>query len=266
MRIEEALRWAQERLRDVAERPLLEAEILLSHAIGEERVYLHTHPRKVIDTTLFRRWVERRALHEPIEYIVGEVSFYGESFLIEPGVLIPRPETEILIDEVAKRLEGEERVAEIGVGSGVIAITLAKMFPKLQITATDINPKALSLAKKNMDRFGVHIDLVHTSFLDGVKGEFDVIVSNPPYIRKGYPLAKNVAMYEPKEALFGGERGEETLLRIIDIFYASEAKMLACEIGYDQKEVIEAYIKEGSCTFYKDLAGFYRGFILRREK
>ena len=271
MRIDEALRAAKGRLKSVAQRPLLEAEILLAHLLGKSRVYLHAHGKERLNDEELKRFfalVQRREAYEPIEYITSRVSFYGEEFYIEPGVLIPRPETELLVDEVAKELRGDEKVAEIGVGSGVISIMLKKLFPKLQITATDISQKALAVAAKNATKHGVELELVHTSFLDGVDGTFEVIVSNPPYIKKGVPLEPNVAEYEPHEALFGGEEGDEILRDIIDLFFASNAKVLACEIGYDQKGKIEKYLEKFGATarFYKDLAGHDRGFVLKKER
>ena len=271
MRIDEALEIAKKRLRGVAQRPLFEAQILLSHLLGKDRVYLHAHGEERLDAKTFEaffRAVERRAANEPIEYITGNVSFYGKLFYIEPGVLIPRPETELLVDEVAKELRGNERVVEIGVGSGVIAIMLKKLFPKLSITATDISQKALMLAAKNAKKHGVMLELVHTSFTDGLKDDFDVIVSNPPYIKRGEKLEPNVAEYEPHEALFGGEEGDEVLRSIIDRFFASNAKILACEMGYDQKEKIENYLRRfgARARFYKDLAGLDRGFVVRKDE
>ncbi len=189
-------------------------------------------------------------------------------FFITPGVLIPRPETELLIDEVAKEMRGKERVAEIGVGSGVISTCLKLKFPNLSITATDISEQAISCASKNFKKFDVNVELMHTSMLDGVAKEFDVIVSNPPYIAKDFPLERNVALYEPHDALFGGEEGEEMLLALIELFLEKQAKILACEMGFDQKAKIEKFLQakgfQGLVRFYKDLAGLDRGFILKK--
>ena len=269
MKIDDALSLGRKELEDVAERPLLEAEILLSHALGKERVYLHAHSKDKVDVSHYLTFLRRRKEHEPIEYITQKVSFYGMEFFITSGVLIPRPETEILIDEVAKELTGTEKVAEIGVGSGVISAILKRKFPALSISATDISAEAISCAATNFRNLGLDIELFHTSMLDNVTKEFDVIVSNPPYIAKDFPLEKNVAMYEPHEALFGGEEGEEILLSIIDLFLQKSTKIVACEMGFDQKVKIESYLKRkefrGSVRFYKDLAGLDRGFILKKD-
>ncbi|BCD60248.1 release factor glutamine methyltransferase [Nitratiruptor sp. YY08-10] len=268
MTIAEALQKARQKLSKVVQRPLLEAEILLCYAIKKDRIYLHTHPEEEFESRYFFELVQRRLAHEPIEYITGSVSFYGKEFYIQKGVLIPRPETEILIDEVSKELKGNEAVAEIGVGSGVISAILKMKFPALKITATDISEHAIFCAKKNFRRYNLDIELIKTSLLDGVDKRFDVIVSNPPYIAKGFELEPNVVNYEPHEALFGGEKGDELLKQIIDLFLASDAKILACEMGFDQKDTIKNYVqnkKEITIRFFNDLAGLDRGFIMQRR-
>jgi len=210
--------------------------------------------------------VARRERHEPMEYITGWVSFYGERFFVEPGVLIPRPETELLVDALLPHLRRGDRIGEIGVGSGVVSIMLKKLSPSIEVVATDINPKAIDLARKNARLHGVAIDLRHASMLDGV-GEVDLIVSNPPYVSASYPLERGVALYEPREALIGGERGDEFVKRVIDLFFESGARLLACEIGYDQMESLKEYIgSRGDLRFYRDWAGFWRGFVLCKER
>ncbi len=264
MRIDEALQEAMKMLRDV-ERPRLEAEILLAHILGKERIYLHAHPDAMIEAEPFFALVRRRAEGEPVEYLTGKVSFYGEEFHITPGVLIPRPETEILVEKVAKELRGTERVAEIGTGSGVIAIMLKKLLPDLQIIATDINPKAIELAKKNAALHDVEIEFRLASYIEGITEPIDAIVSNPPYIKRGYKLPKSVR-YEPQNALFGGEEGDEVLRRIVTIFADSDAKLLACEMGYDQRAPMQVFMRSLGLEpkFYRDLAGLDRGFIVRK--
>ena len=255
-------------LKKIADRPLLEAQILLAHYLKRDRVFLHAHPKTLIEEEGYFELVNRRAHFEPIEYITAKVSFYSEEFFIEPGVLIPRPETEILIDKVSQKIGGNERVAEIGVGSGVISIVLKLKFPNITMVATDINPKAIALAKKNAKKFGVQIDCYHTSYLDGIDGDVDIIVSNPPYIKEGEKLPKPLD-FEPKEALFGGRSGDEVLKNIIDRFFASSAKVLACEMGYDQKEAIAKYLQKYrgfTIEFYQDLAGLDRGFVIERMR
>lgn len=268
--IAEALKWAKERLRKSCERPQLEAELLLAYHLKKERIYLIAHGHDVVgNIENYQKLIQRRAKHEPYEYIVGSASFYDIHLKVEPGVLIPRPETEILIDHVAEIIEKEKikKIAEIGVGSGAISIVLARKFPQLKIIATDICNTPLKVAKENIERFGLskQIQLYKSNLIDLVSEPVELVVSNPPYIAEDFLLESNVVDYEPKEALFGGRVGDELLKQIIVDVKNRGIKWLACEMGYDQKEPILAFVNEigvKSIKFYKDLAGFDRGFML----
>ncbi len=268
--LKEALKWATAQLTESCERPQFEAELLLAHHLGRERIYLMMHSDDPVeDFAGFEALVQRRAAHEPYEYIVGEASFYDIYLKVAPGVLIPRPETELLIDEAAKMIAREHitSIAEIGVGSGAISVVLARQFPNLKIIATDICDAPLRIAGENVEKFGLHeqVTLRKSNLLDEVNENVELVVSNPPYIAEDFMLEKNVADYEPKEALFGGRVGDELLRQIILDVKARGVKWLACEMGYDQKEPIQAFINEvgvKSVRFYKDLAGFDRGFVI----
>ncbi|MRI83076.1 MAG: peptide chain release factor N(5)-glutamine methyltransferase [Nitratiruptor sp.] len=271
MRIDEALELGRQRLRLVAERPLLEAQILLGHLLQRSRTFLHAHPEYMLspqEEEAFLQALQRRMAHEPIEYITQEVSFFAETFAIWPGVLIPRPETERLVEELLGELEGRERVAEVGIGSGVISLTLKRLMPGLTIWGSDIDPKAVELARYNQKRLGVEVEFVEASYLEGAPDPIDVIVSNPPYIAPDYPLPPSIAQYEPSQALFGGAGGVEVIRKLIDLFTEGEATILGCEMGYDQRSWVEGYLEEigfqGRCRFFQDLAGWDRGFILRK--
>jgi len=267
--IKEALLKASSLLKEVADRPFLEASILLCHLLKKDRIYLALNEDKELkEWDEYFKLVKRREKHEPIEYITNKVSFYSRTFHIERGVLIPRPETEILVEkslEILKRFPSYESVAEIGVGSGAVSVSLALSKKNIKITATDISMKALKCAKINAEKFKVanRIRFVKTSYLEGIKQNFDIIVSNPPYIRNDFKVDKNL-LYEPKEALFGGERGDEILKEIV-ILAKERTKHLVCEMGYDQKDSMESFFKENDIknySFYKDLSGFDRGFII----
>ena len=270
MIVKEALSWAKELLKEVCERPQFEAELLLAYHLKQDRIYLVMHEsKKVDDLKTFQELIARRAKNEPYEYIVGEASFYDIELKVESGVLIPRPETEILIDLVATIIEKEQinSIAEIGVGSGAISIVLARKFPNLCIIATDICDTPLRVAKKNSDFFELskQIEFRKSNLIDEVSESVELVVSNPPYIAEDFLLESNVVDYEPKEALFGGRVGDELLKQIIVDVKARDIKYLACEMGYDQKEPLEKFVNEigvESITFYKDLAGFDRGFVL----
>ena len=270
MTLVEALNWAVPILKKSCERPLFEAELLLSYHLEKDRLYLHTHEHDLVnDIEVFEALVRRREADEPYEYIVGEVSFYDIRLQTTPGVLIPRPETELLIDKVSELIEKEGigQLIEIGVGSGAISIVLARKFPELEIVATDISDDALRLAQKNIDRYGVsdQITLVKTNLMDNIETPADIVVSNPPYIAADFKLERNVSEYEPHTALFGGETGDELLKKIVDDTYLRGIKWLACEMGYDQRNSMQTLFDEIGVeysSFYQDLAGFDRGFIL----
>jgi len=271
MTIKEGLLWAREELQEACERPPYEAELLLAYHLGKDRTYLLIHEREsVSDVDSFKKLVQRRAAHEPYEYIVGSASFYDIHLEIEKGVLIPRPETELLIDLVAEIIEKEHitRIAEIGVGSGAISIVLARKFPQLHIIATDISDIPLKVAGKNIETFGLgeQIELRKSNLLDEVAEPLELVVSNPPYIAEDFLLASNVIDYEPKEALFGGRVGDELLKQIILDVKERGIRYLACEMGYDQKKPIQDFVSQIGVEyiqFYKDLAGFDRGFVIK---
>jgi release factor glutamine methyltransferase len=226
------------------------------------------HYHDTVDPHTFFQYLELRKNHIPIEYILGKVSFYSEEFLINEGVLIPRPETEILIDVASRAIEdyGCTRIAEIGTGSGIISVMLALKHPNATFTATDINEQAIELAKRNSRKFGVEerISFVHASYLDTLDDEsFDLLVSNPPYIANDCKLETQL-YHEPHNALFGGERGDEIILKIIDLTRERHIPYLCIEMGYDQKSAVSEYFADLSVetlAFYQDLAGLDRGFF-----
>jgi len=271
MKIKDILIWAKLQLQDSCERPQYEAELLLAYSLNKDRIYLMTHENEIVnDIDRYKALISRRVKHEPYEYIVGSVSFYDIYLKVEEGVLVPRPETEILVDLVADIIEKENiaTIAEIGVGSGAISIVLARKFSNLKVIATDICDIPLKVAKQNIDIFSLQeqIELRKSNLIDDVDESIELVVSNPPYIAKDFILKSNVVDYEPKEALFGGMVGDELLKQIILDVKAKEIKYLACEMGYDQKEPIRNFVNKigvKSIQFYKDLAGFDRGFIIK---
>lgn len=277
MTIKEGLSWAKEALQEACERPAFEAQLLLACHLEKDRTYLIMHEMEDISgVDAFQELIRRRASHEPYEYITGSASFYDIHLAVEKGVLIPRPETEILIDLVAEIVEREKiiQIAEIGVGSGAISIVLARKFPDLQIIATDISDTPLKVAGKNIETFDLNdqIELRKSNLLDEVSEAVELVVSNPPYIAEDFLLESNVVDYEPKEALFGGKVGDELLREIILDVKDRGCKYLVCEMGYDQKRPIQDFVNKIGVkyvTFYKDLAGFDRGFVIEfneREK
>jgi release factor glutamine methyltransferase len=270
MTIKEALTWGSSELSKVCERPQYEAELLLAYVLKKDRTYLITHDDDTIDIKEYENLIARRKKNEPYEYIVGEASFYDIYLHVEEGVLIPRPETEILIDLVADIIEKENitSIAEIGVGTGAISVVLARKFTNLQSIATDICDAPLRVAQININKYELdkQIKLRKSNLIDEVSEPVQLVVSNPPYIAEDFLLESNVVDYEPKEALFGGRVGDELLKQIILDVKQRGIKWLACEMGYDQKEPIQEFVKEVGVEyikFYKDLAGFDRGFIIQ---
>ena len=241
----------------------------MAHHLGKSRVWLHAHGNEPMQQAdAYFALVDRRKDGEPIEYITGLANFYDMTLQVGPGVLIPRPETELLVDHAAKIIEenGCRRICEIGVGSGAVSIALAKKFPDLQIVATDISPHALRWARHNIQRYGPQdrIETVETDLMEGLERDFDMVVSNPPYIAEDYPLEMTVRR-EPGRALFGGRKGDELLKRIIQTVKKRQIPHLVCEMGYDQKESIRRFcLAEGlnEPLFYKDWAGLDRGFYI----
>ena len=271
MTIAQALDIAETHLQESCPKPRFEAELLLAHHLGKERLYLHIHEDETVgDIDGYHTLIRRREAHEPYEYIVGAASFYDIELAVEKGVLIPRPETELLIDRVVQVIESEgmTHIVEIGVGSGAISIVLARKFPQLQITATDISEDALRIAGQNIDHFGLtdQITLIQSNLIDEVKTKPQLVVSNPPYIASHFKLEQNISEYEPHTALFGGEYGDELLHRIICDVHARSIPWLACEMGYDQRNSMQSHFDEIGVKiseFYQDLAEFDRGFLVR---
>ena len=275
MTINDALKAAASQIAPACEingaNPARIAKALLMSYLGVkiEWIFLNL-TREFDDADGYFALVKRFANHEPLEYITGEAGFYGLTFNVKKGVLIPRPETEILVEkslEVLSNLPARKGplVAEIGTGSGIISICLA-LNSNAKIIASDISDEALNLARQNAEKFGVEdrIEFVKCAYLDQIYGQFDLLVSNPPYIAQDYRLDKFV-LNEPHEALFGGAKGDEILKNIVLLARNRSVKYLACEMGYDQRESMQNALKFNGfeAEFYKDLAGFDRGFVAR---
>lgn len=266
MLIKEALDFAAKQLRIYAN-PRKEAALLLGYLLKKERTWIMLNDSNPLENAVeYFELIKRRAGGEPLEYILGEASFYSRSFVVHSGVLVPRPETELLVDEALRILQGNQnpRIVEVGTGSGIISIMLAIIIPNAEIIATDISLKALFNAKENalIHNVADRISFVHGSYMDGVEGEFDLLVSNPPYIASNAILEPHV-LNEPHEALFGGEDGSEILYNLIHKANDAQVKHIACEMGYDQKSIMQETLWEigaREIRFYKDLAGLDRGF------
>lgn len=272
MTIQEAINFGRSKLH-LLERPILESEIILAFVLNKPRIYLHSHSFETINPfhqEYFKRLILRRESFEPIEYILEKVSFYHQEFYISKGALIPRPETEILVDMASHIIQSKncQNIAEIGVGSGIISITLALLHKSkpLEFHASDISPEALFNAYVNTKKFNCsNITLYNSAFLDfNNYKHFDLLLSNPPYIQNKTILPKPLS-FEPQQALFGGDRGDEILHKIIAIAKARNIPYVVCEMGHNQRNSILAFTKNLSVKtleFYQDLSGLDRGFII----
>lgn len=251
-----------------------EARVLIQHAFSLTREQLILRPDAELDATFLEPWLLRRAGREPLAYILGEREFYGLGFRVTPAVLIPRPETEHLVEVVTGPLApdngGIHAVLDIGTGSGCIAITLAKLLPDAEVWATDISEAALEIARENAARHGVHVEFYLGDLLAPLPPEqhFDVIVSNPPYIApsEAPTLEPEVRDFEPHTALFDPALGGEGLS-----FYrrlASEAParllpggLLAVEVGQGQDKAVARLWRDAGLVdvaITLDLAGIGR--------
>ncbi|MEA3523096.1 MAG: peptide chain release factor N(5)-glutamine methyltransferase [Campylobacterota bacterium] len=268
--ISQALHVIKQELQGVVESPRREAELLMMAHLECDQLFLMMHTEDTVaDIEKLYEWTQRRKNHEPLEYITNSVSFYSQIFHIEAGALIPRAETELLIDEVLKCVEKEAniQIVEVGVGSGIISIVLAQHLKNARFIAVDISDEALHVARRNLERFGLskRIELRQSDLLDNVAESIDLLVSNPPYIANEAPLEDNLS-YEPQNALFGGEIGDEIIKELIELTCKRHIKTFICEMGYDQKEKVKAHLKDYksvSLDFYKDYANFDRGFIMK---
>ena len=201
---------------------------------------------------------------EPIQYITGVQEFFGLRFEVTPDVLIPRPETEHLVEAVLERISAEARIVDVGTGSGAIAIALAHALPRSLVTAVDLYPAALDVARRNAQRHGVsdRMTFLQSDLLEAVgRAEFDVVVSNPPYIAEGEVLEPQVADYEPRSALYSGPTGLEVYERLIPQArrVLKPQGWLMMEIGYGQQPAVAALLGGWDVlTFVPDLRGIPR--------
>jgi release factor glutamine methyltransferase len=215
----------------------------------------------------YRHWLERRAAGEPIAYLTGACEFYGLEFRVTPAVLIPRPETELLVDLALERLPaaGRARVLDLGTGSGCIAVTLAHLRPQLEVWAADVSPAALEVARDNARRLLAPVRFRRSDWLAGQAGErFDLILANPPYVAAHDPhLSQGDLRFEPACALVAGEDGLDDIRRIVAAAPAHLAPggWLLFEHGYDQARRCRALLAAAGfarVASWRDLAGIER--------
>lgn len=235
------------------ESPRLNAEHLLAHALGKKRrmdLYLEfDRPLGEAERAPLRDFVKRRSEGVPLQHLLGTVDFLGQEFLCDGRGLIPRPETEELVELVLKMAPDARTFLDVGTGSGVIALSLALARPAAEVVACDVSPKALDLASENRARHGLEnrVRLLESDLLHGVEGVFDVVVANLPYIPAGEIASlPGEVRHDPVSALDGGEDGLRLIERLLDGVpdRLKSPGLLALEIGYDQSKRVEGMLRE----------------------
>lgn len=253
----------------------LEAETLLAYALEENRVFLYTNydaPVNYRERERFRHLIRRRSKREPLAYIVGEKEFMSLGFAVNAEVLIPRPETELLVETAIDLYQGSDsRICDVGTGSGAIAVSLAHYMPSVRVTATDTAPGALKIARCNAARHGVDIDFQLGDLLEGLGAEvrFDLIVANLPYIPEARHrfLDPEIRLYEPREALLGGSDGLDIYRRLMPQAdrHLNEGGRLFLEIGAEQGQAALKITQNlGLGRIIADLAGKDRLVIIEK--
>ncbi|NNC73556.1 MAG: peptide chain release factor N(5)-glutamine methyltransferase [Sphingomonadaceae bacterium] len=271
MTAREAIRAAAERLAGISETPRLDAEILAAHLLGVEReTLLLDHLDRAIDAAAFDTLIARRAAHEPIAYIIGEREFWSLPIAVRPGVLIPRPDSETLIEAARDHFDdaAPSTILDLGTGSGALLLAALSIWPEALGMGIDRSETALNCASDNAARLGLagRAEFRKDNWSEGVPGAFDLILCNPPYVETEAGLAADVRDFEPAEALFAGEDGLEDIRRLapqIGPLLAEDG--IACvEIGHGQGPAAAAlFADQGLKTYLRqDLAGHDRCVII----
>lgn len=261
------------------EEAALDAEVIARHVLDCDRATFLIRARDPLPSAfdrLFEDLVQRRLARQPVAYIIGHKEFWGLEFEVTPAVLIPRPETEFIIEESLAELPARDavhRIIDVGTGSGCLAIALAIEFSAAHVVATDSSPAALEIAGRNCSRHNVtdRVSLIHTNLLDGLVEAADLIVSNPPYIpvSDATRLQPEVVRYEPHSALFAGDDGLEIIRRLFAASpdHLADDGRLIIEFGLGQEADVREAARRAGWTddrVRRDLQGIPRVAVLRR--
>lgn len=261
-----------------ADQAAIDVDLYARTILGWDRATLLTERAGPVPPALeprFSEWLDRRAAREPTAYIVGTREFWGLDFRVTPSVLIPRPETEFVVEEALTHLRPLHgaRIADIGTGSGCIAVALAHELPDCHIVATDVSADALAVARANAEAHGVaqRIEFFAASYLGGVQGDFDLIAANPPYVRdRDKPALAADVRHEPDVALFGGETGLRDIEGVLDTAIAKLRRggWLIMEFGFGQDDAVEDLVRGRTdlqlVRIRQDLQGIPRTAIIQR--
>jgi release factor glutamine methyltransferase len=247
--------------------PRLDAEVLLADAMGVDRAIVVADPGRELEPTAARAFqdaVRRRVQREPVAYILGRRGFRHLDLEVDARVLVPRPETEHLV-EAALSLPHGAHVVDVGTGSGAVALALKQERPDLRLTATDVSPDALAVAQANGDRLGLEVQWREGDLLAGVTAA-DAVVSNPPYVQTGARVDREVG-FEPRVAVWAGENGLELYERLAPAAAAVGARFAAFEVGEGQAPAVGELLRAAGFTeidVVEDLAGIQRVVVGRR--
>lgn len=273
--INDILRYGESFLKEVTPDYLIDAKLLLENILDVDSIYIFMHRDDILNEQKekeYKALLERRKTGEPLQYIVGHQSFMGLDFDVAPGVLIPRSDTEVLVETVINQNNfTAPRILDIGSGSGAIHVSLAYYIKDANLVTVDISVEAIEIASKNARKLEVYdrIDYINSNLFDKVDGRFDIIVSNPPYIpTKVIDGLQKELFHEPRIALDGGNDGYDFYRRIIDEgrAYLNTNGLMAFEVGHDQSLTIQNLFKEAgyhSIEIINDLSGIGRVVIAR---
>jgi release factor glutamine methyltransferase len=265
--VQQALKRATDVLAQAGcDTPRLDAELLLSAALGVEREQLLLDPGRELAPGMLARLgqlVARRADREPVAYILGRKPFRQITLAVDRRVLVPRPETELLV-EVGLTLDRGARVVDVGTGSGAVALALKHERPDLELWATELIDDALAVARENAHALGLEVQFVQGDLLAGVPARIDAVLANLPYVAHGAVLPPEISRYEPSGALFAGPDGLEVIRRLVP--QAAHVPMVALEVGFDQAPAVSGMLRHhgfGSIEVLRDLAGHERVVVGR---
>ena len=249
--VSEALDWATEQLRE-SDDARLDSQVLLAYALNVSRIWLFTWPDKALDgatLTAFNALIEDRKSGTPIAYITGYRDFWSLRLKVTPDTLIPRADTELLV-ETALTLKNVEKpcdVIDLGTGTGAIALSLANECPSWRITATDINPETLAVAKENAQNLELTVSFKESAWFDAINDRFDLVISNPPYIESDDPhLQQGDLRFEPAGALASGQDGLDDIRLLVKqaLKHLKKDGYLLLEHGYQQAEAVRSLMAE----------------------